>query len=243
MADRQRRPPKLDFARIEKATGISFSSKSKSDLELSLAYLRLTKKRPISSTGALRNLWQALEKDCNRCADTLRKFYSQRRRDNALALSRRSEERVLGSDDLPLVWEVRNHARKRGSLWPGKLENPEMLLLKLPDLIHELECLADLGHVLFQKRANRNTGRRPDNDLRWLVQKMFSEYQRSGHKSTLNRKRSTGNYEGPFLDLMKEILDQIGIEYQSSDALAQTIKKVIRPRKPTAPSQNGATRS
>lgn len=91
------------------------------------------------------------------------------------------------------------------------------------------EALEDMAENSSRRKAGR-----PRNDhVRDLVRGIHPLFKEAGGGSTAYRSRSRGsthNYVGHFLDMVEEILIQIGYPYHSRDALA---KLIIRQRLPS----------
>ena len=99
------------------------------------------------------------------------------------------------------------------------------------DLLKQgLGWLADLSETQLEDLSKWKIGRRPNRDLRWLIEQFYEIYLQSGGKKKVSWNTSRQAFEGPFLDMVEEILTDVQFPFQSRDALAQSIKTVISPR-------------
>jgi hypothetical protein len=225
------------MSRIEAAARVTISARECGNLEDVLIYLRMVQNGSLLSAKQRKALWTAVATDCEKCAKVLLRLREVRRQDERLALARRSRERVLGADDLSLVWGVDEFRQKRGTAAPRGAESIGFHVLDgIPALLDQLNWLGDLARFQLERDAaseESRAGRRPDHDQKVLIQELYGIYKRSGGKAKVYRVDAKEGGGGHFHAMVAEIMDQIGFAYHGKDALAQAIRKALleRPRR------------
>ncbi|MGA2977567.1 MAG: hypothetical protein ABSF77_19860 [Spirochaetia bacterium] len=210
----------LDFEAIEKAAKVSLNGLLRLQLNRMAWNMNVVKQRASIDVSVERKILKDLARTCSRCADKLRECLKL----DALR-SATIEELRVPFDAKELILQCPGDAiNERLANWPSRADALGQAGAPTLTLDKTLDAIA----IFCEEKAKGRPGRPREEGLRSLILRGLDIYIMAGGKAKAYWDNITGHSQGPFLEMMAELLGQLNVAYTSKDALAEHIEYVLR---------------